>query len=198
MLRAYYSKNTGNLMWEDPAANTRGKILQKSLIKSPIMNGQGKVISVQFYYKFASGRVEPINMWRVFEAPRRKKKPTPTNSTLRFNKVSPVAKKANSTLSRAFRNGNNTNTLKSIMAVINSPNLMNDLTINNLIKILSQYKEQIPANKANYLRTVLVNKLENNGSANNIQNAIYEINFTNSQNARLANAFQIRLMLTSG
>ena len=62
MLRAYYSKNTGNLMWEDTAANTRGKILQKSLIKSPIMNSQGKVISVEFYYKFSSGRVEPINM----------------------------------------------------------------------------------------------------------------------------------------
>lgn len=197
MLRAYISKNTGNLMWEDPVANTRGVINRRRLIKGVSVNRQGQP-AYYYQYIYSTGRVVNINMWRVFEAPRRKKKLTPTNTPMNLRKVNAVLKKPNSALSRAFRNNNGSNKMKAIFAVLNSNNLMQDLTINNLIKILTLPPGTIPANKATKLKTILVGKLVNNGNINNIQNASYEINFTNSQNARLANAYQLRMMATSG
>jgi hypothetical protein len=192
MLRAYYSKNTGKLMWENPNANTRGEFNHSKLLKNVGINRNGKPVYT-FKYKLATGRWVDIDMWRVFDASERKKKPVPTPSPypLTFPKKA-IVSKLNSGLARAFKNRNRTNAAVATLEVLKSPNLMRNLTINNIITILTAPHPTWPPNKLSNLRNILVNKLVRHGSSNNILNASMEVTFTNSQNAKLTNALKIR------
>jgi hypothetical protein len=195
MLRAYYSKNNGKLMWENTAANTTGLLNRRRLVKDVGINRNGKPV-YNYKYIFPTGRIVDINMWRVFVAPERKKKPVPTPSPypLTFPKKAVPSKNAklNGGLARALRNPNSTNAIAATLKVLSSPNLMRNLNINNIIKILSVPHPAYPPNKLSNLRNILVNKLLRHGSANNIHNASMEVNFTNSQNAKLTNALMRR------
>jgi hypothetical protein len=190
MLRAYYSKNNGKLMWENPNANSRGILDKARLIRyMDVRNGQPVYL---YSYILPTGRTVNINMWRVFSAPERKRKPKPVSSGITFAKSAPRAASINGGLARALRDPNGANAVTATMKVLNSNNLMRNLNVNNIIKILTLSGGMYPANKLNRLRSILVNKLVKNGSANNIHNASMEVNFTNSQNAALTRALLSR------
>jgi hypothetical protein len=190
MLRAYYSKNNGKLMWENPNANSRGILDRARLIRyTDVRNGQPVYL---YSYILPTGRTVNINMWRVITAPERKRKPKPVSSVITFAKSAPRAASINGGLARALRDPNGANAVTATMKVLNSNTLMRNLNINNIIKILTLSGGMYPANKLNILRSILVNKLVNNGTSNNIYNASMEVNFTNSQNARLSNALHAR------
>jgi hypothetical protein len=190
MLRAYYSKNNGKLMWENPNANSRGILDKARLIRyMDVRNGQPVYL---YSYILPTGRTVNINMWRVFSAPERKRKPKPVSSGITFAKSAPRAASINGGLARALRDPNGANAVTATMKVLNSNNLMRNLNVNNIIKILTLSGGMYPANKLNRLRSILVNKLVKNGSANNIHNASMDVNFTNSQNAALTRALLSR------
>jgi len=192
-LRAYYNKN-GGLAWNNPTSGNSGVLNKRRLGKYMNINIHGNPVIAGYYYRLASGRTLPINMWRIFEAPRRKKKPVPTSSPITFAKSAIATRNArmNGGLARALRNPNSINAVAATLKVLESPSLMKNLTINNIIKILSSPNATYPANKLSNLRNILVNKLIQNGTSNNIYNASMEVNFTNSQNAKLTRALHAR------